>query len=173
MRNIYELSIYLSRTQSIPLHINFHAYEFRGLTQGAKGKLTFAILAQAEMLTRQQKHTHFINPASLTGHQLLHVIAVAAKQLKIKGPTIAARGSVFDLTIPTSFLAIPALGIHLLKIKLEGCDHVFVISSPLLPSTCFHSQLLHSLFKLNVFLVNTLHLSFFFTQFLKNSFLHK
>ncbi|KAG7024262.1 hypothetical protein SDJN02_13076, partial [Cucurbita argyrosperma subsp. argyrosperma] len=113
-------------------------YRLRGLTERAKAKPTFAVLAKAEMLTGQQKHAHFINPASFAVHQILHIIAIAAKQLKIKRPTIAARCSVFHLAIPASFLAIPALSIHLLKIELESCDHVLVIPSSLLPSTSFH-----------------------------------
>ncbi|KAJ6337823.1 hypothetical protein OIU76_007493 [Salix suchowensis] len=56
----------------------------------------------------------------------------------------------------------------LLNIKLEGIYHVFIVSGPLLPCTCFHRQLFHSFLKFHVLLINALHLCFFLTEFLKN-----
>jgi hypothetical protein len=143
------------------------------MTQWTKSELTFTIFTEAEMPTGQQKHAHFIHSASLARHDLFHVIVLLAKQVKINGTAIAARSCIIYFTVATSLFTVSALHIHLLEIELESCDHVFIVSGSLLPSTRFNSQLFHSLFKLHILPVNDLHLRLFLAEFLKDLFFNK
>lgn len=120
------------------------------------------------MLTGQQQHADSIDTAKLAHHQLFLLTILSAEQVQIHGTAIATGGGIINLALSASFLTVPALCLNLLKVIVEGRDHVLAASGLLLPSTSFYSQLLHLLFKLHVLSVYCLELDFFLPEFLKN-----